>query len=194
MSSPMMLNTMRGSAIARPTATAPAPSASTRPSVSSCRTMRGLLAPIESRVAISRLRASARASCRLPTFAQASTSTSATAPPNAPIRLSVPRPGPDADAVPNSWIRPAGFCRDAANRSCSRCNSWPAWRLFTPGASRPTIAIQHRAEPADGSHVMPSLGRTVENAESGIQMSTSRPLPSNSGSSTPTMVKGLPET
>ena len=68
-----------GAQNAIPTPRVPAMSASTRLSVSSCRAMRPRLAPSDSRTAISRRRAAALASSRLPTLAHASDSTSITA-------------------------------------------------------------------------------------------------------------------
>ena len=78
--SAVLASNHRTPAYARPRPATPATNASSTLSTSSCRTMRHRVAPIETRTAISRERSAARASSRLATFAQAMSSTNATAP------------------------------------------------------------------------------------------------------------------
>ncbi len=126
--------------------------ASSRPSVSSCRTRRRREAPSESRTATSRWRTEARASSRFATLPQAISSTSPTTVSSSPAALTMfwRKPGLIVACASgrSATLRPAlSFAYSLASCVARFLSLASACASVTPGLSRPaTLKISARRE------------------------------------------------
>ena len=187
------LNSHAGATYATARPRAPPAAAGTTLSTSSCLTSRARVPPSDSRVPISCCRSTARASSRLPTLPQATSSTISIAAcrrPNTSDALSQ-NPGCESSAVSVSAMPWASSpcCRANVAETASSCAA--ARPVVTPGRSRPNTEEQHQAGATSSGPTDWSSGRSSCSEANGTHAAASLSLvPPKPGGATPTIVNG----